>query len=203
MAEQIEAGVRLSLAENWPVQIQFEQALFERRGSDMIDWARPNGSDTTFAINLRAVTFTGLESVATFIPNQEADGERKLRYGRLGYAIMEASESSVGYESNYLLDFLQTKLDASVGFTAPGGILIDGRWSYQDRIGGYYDVAKGEEVEFEPFTLVSVTASRHFWQRKVRAYARVDNALDRTVVDLGNVQQPGRWWRLGVAYTFR
>ena len=72
MAEQIEAGVRLSLAENWPVQIQFEQALFERRGSDMIDWARPNGSDTTFAINLRAVTFTGLESVATFIPNQEA-----------------------------------------------------------------------------------------------------------------------------------
>ncbi|MEE2919707.1 MAG: TonB-dependent receptor plug domain-containing protein [Bacteroidota bacterium] len=203
MAEQIEAGVRLSLAENWPVQIQFEQALFERRGSDMIDWARPNGSDTTFAINLRAVTFIGLESVATFIPNQEADGERKLRYGRLGYAIMEASESSVGYESNYLLDFLQTKLDASVGFTAPGGILIDGRWSYQDRIGGYYDVAKGEEVEFEPFTLVSVTASRLFWQRKVRAYARVDNALDRTVVDLGNVQQPGRWWRLGVAYTFR
>ena len=98
---------------------------------------------------------------------------------------------------------MQTKIDASAGVTVPGDIRVDGRWSYQDRIGGYYNAALGEEVEFEPFSLVSVTASRRFWENKVRAYARVDNALDRTVVDLGNVQQPGRWWRLGVAYTFK
>jgi iron complex outermembrane receptor protein len=116
---------------------------------------------------------------------------------------MEASETSAGFESNYLLDFLQTKLDASAGVTVPGDVRVDGRWSYQDRIGGYYNAALGEEVEFEPFSLVSVTASRRFWEDQVRAYARVDNALDRTVVDLGNVQQPGRWWRLGVAYTFK
>ena len=203
MADQIETGVRLSLLDDAAVGIQFEQAFFQRRGSDMIDWARPNGSDTTFAINSRSVTFTGLESVMTFTPRREQDGDWKVRYGRLGFCTMEASETSAGFESNYLLDFLQTKIDASVGVTVPGDIHVDGRWSYQDRIGGYYNATLGEEVEFEPFSLVSVTASRRFWEDKVRAYARVDNALDRTVVDLGNVQQPGRWWRLGVAYTFK
>ena len=203
MADQIETGVRLSLLDDAVVGIQFEQAFFQRRGSDMIDWARPNGSDTTFAINSRSLTFTGLESVMTFTPRREQDGDWKVRYGRLGFCTMEASETSAGFESNYLLDFLQTKIDASVGLTVPGDVHVDGRWSYQDRIGGYYNAALGEEVEFEPFSLVSVTASRRFWEDKVRAYARVDNALDRTVVDLGNVQQPGRWWRLGVAYTFK
>ena len=203
MADQIETGVRLNLLEDAAVGVQFEQTSFQRRGRDMIDWATPNGSDTTFAINLRSVVFRGLESVVTLTPRREQDEDWKLRYGRLGFCTMEASESSVGFESNYLLDFLQTKFDASVGVTAPGDVHIDGRWSYQHRIGGYYDASLGEEVEFEPFTLVSVTASRHFWEQKVRAYARVDNAFDRTVVDLGNVQQPGRWWRLGVAYTFK
>ena len=203
MADQIETGVRLSLLDDAAVGIQFEQAFFQRQGSDMIDWATPNGSDTTFAINLRSVTFTGLESVVTFMPRREQEGDWKLRYGRLGFSTMEASETSAGFESNYLLDFLQTKIDASAGVTVPGDIRVDGRWSYQDRIGGYYNAALGEEVEFEPFSLVSVTASRRFWENKVRAYARVDNALDRTVVDLGNVQQPGRWWRLGLAYTFK
>ena len=202
-ADQIETGVRLSLLDDAAVGVQFEQAFFQRRGSDMIDWARPNGSDTTFAINLRSVTFTGLESMVTFTPRREQDGGWKLRYGRLGFCTMEASETSAGFESNYLLDFLQTKLDASAGVTVPGDILVDGRWSYQDRIGGYYNAALGEEVEIEPFSLVSVTASRRFWEGQVRAYARVDNALDRAVVDLGNVQQPGRWWSLGVAYTFK
>ena len=203
MADQIETGVRLSLLDDAAVGIQFEQTFFQRHGSDMIDWARPNGSDTTFAINLRSVTFTGLESVVTFTPRRQQDGDWKLRYGRLGFCTMEASETSAGFESNYLLDFLQTKLDASAGVTVPGDVRVDGRWSYQDRIGGYYNAALGEEVEFEPFSLVSVTASRRFLEGQVRAYARVDNALDRTVVDLGNVQQPGRWWRLGVSYTFK
>ena len=36
-----------------------------------------------------------------------------------------------------------------------------------------------------------------------RAYLRVDNALDNSYVDLGNVEQPGRWIRLGFAYNMK
>ena len=47
---------------------------------------------------------------------------------------------------------------------------------------------------------MSCTVSQTFLDNQLRAYLRVDNALDRTYVDLGNVQQPGRWLRLGFAY---
>ena len=60
-ADHLEAGVRLSLGNSGDYAVQFEQALYHRQGHDLIDWARPNGSDTTFAINLREVTFTGLK----------------------------------------------------------------------------------------------------------------------------------------------
>ena len=204
LADQIEAGVRLNLWDNYPLNVHFEQALFQRQGSNLIDWVRYNDDpEITYAVNLRAVTFTGLETVLTMSPKEAMTGDWQLRYARFGLTSMEASETSAGFESNYALDILATKIDASVGATIPGNIKVDGRWSYQDRLGGYVDANEGQEVEYEPFSLVSVTASRHFWDNKVRAYARVDNALDREVIDLGNIAQPGRWWRLGVAYRIK
>ena len=116
---------------------------------------------------------------------------------------MEASETSAGFESNYVLDGLKTKIDVSVGLTLTGGFLLDARWSHQDRLGGYVSGETGQEVEYDPFTLVSLTLSRHFANDAFRAYLRVDNAWDLDYVDLGNVAQPGRWLRLGFAYQMK
>ena len=183
--------------------MQLEQALYHRQGHDLIDWARPNGSDTTFAINLREVTFTGLETVVNVTPTQPLSGDWQVRYARLGFTTMEASETSAGFESNYVLDGLKTKIDASVGLTLPADFLLDARMSYQDRLGGYVSGETGQEVEYDPFRLVSFTLSRHFADDAFRAYLRVDNALDLDYVDLGNVAQPGRWLRLGFAYQMK
>ena len=201
-ADHLETGVRLSLTKDATYGVQFEQALFQRQGHDLIDWARPNGSDTTFAINLREVTFTGLETVLNITPNQALTGDWQLRYARVGFTTMDASETSAGFESNYVLDGLKTKVDASVGVQGPGAVRLDARWSHQDRLGGYV-VPGGEEVEFAPFSLVSFTLSKTFASDQFSTYLRVDNAQDREYVDLGNVQQPGRWLRLGFAYNMK
>jgi len=202
-ADHLEAGVRLRLGQDGKYAVQFEQALYHRQGHDLIDWARPNGSDTTFAVNLREVTFTGLETVVNVTPNQSQSGDLQVRYARLGFTTMEASETSAGFESNYVLDGLKTKIDASVGLTLTGDFLLDARWSHQDRLGGYVSGETGQEVEYDPFSLVSLTLSRHFADDALRAYLRVDNALDLDYVDLGNVAQPGRWLRLGFAYQMK
>ena len=149
---------------------------------------------------MREVTFRGLETVVNVTPNEALSGDWQVRYARLGFTTMEASESSAGFESNYVLDGLKTKADASVGLVVPGEVRLDVRWSHQDRLGGYVSSETGQEVEFEPFSLVSCTVSRAFLDNQLRSYVRVDNAMDRTYVDLGNVQQPGRWVRLGFAY---
>ena len=96
-----------------------------------------------------------------------------------------------------MLDGLKTKVDAS--WRKARCRALDVRWSHQDRLGGYV-VPGGEEVEFAPFSLVSFTFSKTFASDQFRTYLRVDNALDREYVDLGSVQQPGRWLRLGFAY---
>ena len=199
-ADHLEAGVRVNLIPEGMYTIQFEQALFQRHGHELIDWARANGSETTNAVNLREVTFTGLETVLNISPKEAPSGGWQLRYARLGFTTMEASEVSSGFESNYVLDGLKTKADASVGAMVPGKVRLDVRWSHQDRLGGYVSGQTGQEVEYEPFSLVSCTVSRKFMGAKLRSYVRVDNALDREYVDLGNVEQPGRWVRLGLAY---
>ena len=199
-ADHVEAGVRLGLTPDGVYGIQFEQALFHRLGHDLIDWARPNGSNTTYAVNLREVSFRGLETVLNVSPNEPLSGDWQVRYARLGVTTLEASESSSGFESNYVLDGLKTKVDASAGVLVPGQVRLDIRWSYQDRLGGYVSGETGQEVEYDPFSLVSCTVSKTFMTNQLRSYVRLDNALDCTYVDLGNVQQPGRWVRLGFAY---
>ena len=50
---------------------------------------------------------------------------------------------------------------------------------------------------------MSYTLSRHFADDAFRAYLRVDNAMDFSYFDIGNVEQPGRWLRLGFAYQMK
>jgi vitamin B12 transporter len=115
---------------------------------------------------------------------------------------MEASESSAGFQSNYVLDYIGDKIDASVGIEGPGELRLDARWSWQDRVGGYNNRATGEEFEYDPFSLLSFTVSKTFSDLQLRSYLRMDNALDVSYVDIGNVNQPGRWIRIGFAYNF-
>ena len=205
-ADHFEAGIRVSLPTTAGLAWSLEQTLFHRMGHDLIDWARPNGSLTTYAVNLREVQFSGLETVLTVRPQSDEAAEEstggmwQVRYGRVGWTTLEASEQSLGFESNYVLDGLKSKLDLSLGLTLPGQVLLDARLSWQDRMGGYVAGSTGQEVEFDPFAQLGFTVGRSFDPLGVRAYVRVDNALDVEVMDIGNVQQPGRWIRLGVAY---
>ena len=85
-------------------------------------------------------------------PTQSRSGDLQVRYARLGFTTMEASETSAGFESNYVLDGLKTKIDASIGLSLTLGFLLDVRWSYQDRLGGYVSGETGQEVEYHPFS---------------------------------------------------
>ena len=127
----------------------------------------------------------------------------QLRYARFGFTTMEASKASSGFESFYVLDGLESKMDLSVGITVPGDLRLDMRMSRQDRLGGYRDFDTGGEVDFEPFSIASCTASRMFADNQIRAFVRVDNLMNKSYRDIGGVEQPGRWFRMGFAYQMR
>jgi len=123
-----------------------------------------------------------------------------LNYARLGYTTIEADQTSDGFQSNYVLDFVADKVDASVGVEGPDALRFDVRWSWQDRLGEYENRLTGELFEYEPVSLLGFTVSKTFEALKMRSYLRIDNALNKDYVDIGNVQQPGRFVRIGFAY---
>ena len=202
-SEMVEAGIRLTLVDDGLYNVQFEQSLYRRTGQNLIDFVRPDTTTTTYAVNLDGVSFKGFETVLNITSARSNTKDVQLRYARFGFTTMEASKASSGFESFYVLDGLESKMDFSVGITVPGDLRLDMRLSRQDRLGGYRNFETGEEVEFEPFGIASCTASRMFVDNQVRAFVRVDNVTGMSYRDIGGVEQPGRWVRMGFAYQMR
>lgn len=197
-AEHLEFGYRLTGDLGDGHRLVLSQHVFHRWGRNLIDWVRFNGSSITEATNLREVNFSGQEFS---LSAQATEDALALRYFTVSLAFMEADETSTGFESNYVLDILNTKADVILGFRPLDHWMVDVRWSAQDRNGGYYDPVAGAEIEFEPVQLLGATVRWSPASLPVAAHIRVDNALDVDYVDIGNVDQPGRWIRAGLTWT--
>lgn len=197
-AEHLEFGYRLTGDLGDGHRLVLSQHVFHRWGRNLIDWVRFNGSSITEATNLREVNFSGQEFSLSAQATEDAPA---LRYFTVSLAFMEADETSTGFESNYVLDILNTKADVILGFRPLDDWMVDVRWSAQDRNGGYYDPVAGAEIEFEPVQLLGATVRWTSETLPVAAHVRIDNALDAQYVDIGNVDQPGRWIRAGLTWT--
>jgi iron complex outermembrane receptor protein len=197
-ADHLEFGFRLTTELNDAHQLVLSQHLFHRWGRNLIDWVRFNGSPITEATNLRAVHFSGQEIT---LSARAKHPEERLRHFTLGLSLLQADETSRGFESNYVLDVLGTKVDAILGWKASDEFLIDLRWSAQDRLGGYFDPIRGTEVEFDPIQLLGITVLWSSESIPVDFHLRIDNLLDEQYVDIGNVDQPGRWIRGGFTWS--
>ena len=193
-SDNFETGVRL-LDISETNTLKFEQSIFIRKGHNLIDWVRLEGDSVTQATNLREVVFKGFET--SLMLNWKSDN-----LFRVSFTSIRASESSVGFESNYVLDFLRHKLDISTSISLPADFKLSLRYSLQDREGGYYDPVEEKEVEFVTTGLLGATLSREFMEGKLNANIRVDNAFDVELVDIGNVTLPGRWVRASLTFVF-
>ena len=197
-AEHLEFGYRLTGELGDGHRLVLSQHLFHRWGRNLIDWVRFNGSSITQATNLRSVNFTGQEFALSVKATETAPA---LRYLTVSLTFMEADETSTGFESNYVLDILNSKADVVLGFRPLNDWMVDVRWSAQDRNGGYFDPVQGMELDFDPVQLVGATVRWTPESLPIAAHVRVDNALDAQYVDIGNVNQPGRWIRAGLTWT--
>jgi len=194
-SDNFETGVRAAVEIHDKLELSLEHAFFVRQGHNLIDWVRLSGEDTTRATNIREVNFSGME---TSLKLKAVNGN----YIAVDYTTMKASESSSGFESNYVLDFLKHQLNVRALVALPGEINFTLRYSLQDREGGYYSPVDEVEVEFVPLFLLGANISKSFLDGKLNANLRVDNVLDIEVYDIGNVILPGRMIRVGLNFAF-
>lgn len=179
--------------------ILFDVAVFRRWGRDMIDWVRSPGDEVWQAKNLTEVTISGFEAGAHIPLGVRIEGQAAPRSLSVQYSYIHADTFSGDQISNYALDHLNHKVDATLTHpvTRQGGVSVTGSW--QDRAGSYMLFEDGEFTdteEFEPFFMVDLKLFYEIGPAKI--FTEASNALDTQRVDIANVPQPGRWIRGGV-----
>ncbi|WP_281613972.1 TonB-dependent receptor [Flammeovirga sp. SubArs3] len=176
-------------------------SAFRRYGSNIIDWVRTDPNEPWQAQNLTSLTTTGITANAALDFRTLLHEEAFLKNIRMSYIWMTADQSAPdSLASNYVLDQLNHKLT----FGLQHGLFIknlkaDWQLVYQDRNGSYtvYDPnGDGYEQAYDPFTTVDLRISYDY--KMMYFYAEASNIFDVQYHDIGNIPQPGRWFRAGV-----
>ena len=175
-------------------------AVFRRDGSNLIDWIRFAGSDTTRAANLTEVVIDGVEVDYISTTDSWVKEIPLLHQVRLGYAYLYSSDNSDGFESNYVLDFLQHKADLNLQFKLSEWFYLYWNMSFQERKGEFVDV-DGKEREFKGIFLSDLKLSTQ--QKDLNVFLQVSNVFNERYFDIGNVENPGRWISAGLQYNIR
>lgn len=195
-ADQAEVGGRWA-----PQQGRFvlEATGFIRRGRNLIDWIKYDQAvpavDVYQAANLSSVDFKGGDVAATYRWDASI-----LRRARISYAWVEADRIAQGFTSNYVLDFLKTKLDLVTDWSLPLGVNAGIRYSMQERNQPVFDIAAGNTA----FHLLGLSLERAWGeQNQIRTAIRMNNALDEQYLDVGQVVQPGRHYRFSLIFDLK
>ena len=197
---QPESSVNYELGAKLNFEIaQGDVVVFTRDGSNLIDWITPEDNpDTTFAQNITEVSISGVEASFVWDMARILGSNSPLKSVQTNYSYMFSDSLSSDFQSLYVLDFLEHKADVGLNFGFGDHLQMSWNFSYQDRVGSF--ISLDGPKDYQPVFLSDIRVSPQFGNLKL--YIQVSNLFDKTYNDIGNVVQPGRWFRLGMTYDF-
>ena len=186
-------------------QVYNSGALFHRRSKDLIDWVSYAGDPIAYASNITSLALTGIEGGMQYNASKR---KALLRNATIQAAFMRGVTPEVDFSSLYALDYLQAKINARATQRLGLGFFLNYSITLQDRMGTYMS-SGGDEVKYDPFALVDFklyyAPAGGIFKRQFpfQAFVNINNALDASYYDRGNVIQPGRWVSTGLEFRFR
>lgn len=166
-------------------------SVYYHHGSDMIDWIRDTseGEDALWkSVNYTRINTLGEELTLRF-DVAELLGRRSFFLSRvnLGYShINQDKDIPANIQSLYALEYLVNKVLVQADFTIVPGLDFNLSYSWRDRRGNYASYAL-------------LDARLSYAIGKWNVFADVDNILDKTYYDHGDVPQPGIWAKIGAS----
>lgn len=181
--------------------LKSELACYHRLGEDMIDWVKEREDDLWETRNLTKIIADGFEATLNLDLNKALRRKMFLRRVEASYAFCHLDQGESDFLSNYALDYLKHKL--VIGLYHPVTKKLHASWMFrfQDRQGSYARFDQTEyagEQSYGPFWLTDVKV--YYQSGKWQMGLTAANLFDRSYVDLGNVNQPGRWLSAGLKY---
>lgn len=198
-ADQGEAGVRFIMRPSEASQLFVEASRFYRKGTNLIDWIRYDGSAIFQAANLSEIQFRGGDVTVQY--TDKSTESLRVSMARVSATWMDADRVSAGFTSNYVLDFVRTKYDALVRLEGRSPVALTLRGSMQERNGV---AMRWEDKELLQLWGAEVTfngddGARLAWKGSLR----MDNLFDVQYADRGSVLQPGRMVRFGLTFEWK
>ena len=174
--------------------------LFYRHGKDIIDWVK---EDPTAEIwqpqNLTEINNLGTEVQAQFLFRNQFGSQ--YPNVQISYLYNNIEKGNAEFVSNYALDNLKHKLVGSLSEQLIEGLTLDLRFVFQDREGTYTRFENKLPVEEVAYDLFWVFDGKLNYQRnRFSVFASLNNIFDKQYNDIGNVIQPGRWFKTGIIY---
>ena len=153
------------------------------------------------SVNHAKVNSTGVEADVKLDLRRLVPGQRVLRSFSVAYAYIDQDQRrEEGVLSLYALEYLRHKVVAKLGLNILPNLNFDASYRYQERVGSYADT-EGVSRSYKPYSLVDARLS---WDKpRYGVYLEVNNLLDASYVDYGNVPQPGLWIMAGAVLNFR
>ncbi len=190
----LEGGIKL----NQPF-VKGHAVVFYRKGKDIIDWVLNENEEVWQPQNLTRINNLGTEFQLNFFLKEKF--KRNYPTIRLSYLYNNLDKQEADFVSNYVLDNLKHKFVGSFSQSIKKNFSFNIKLVYQDREGsytGFEDKVSIGEVEYEPF--LTTDAKLTYKKKRLTVFVSVNNLFDVEYNDIGNVTQPGTWFKTGVAY---
>jgi iron complex outermembrane receptor protein len=170
----------------------------------MIDWVMYTADDAYHSANFKLDNM-GVEASATLYFRQLVSSDFFLDKLNIGYAYInqQRHDDTEIYKSNYALEYLRHKFTARFEHRIWSKLTAGWAFRWQDRMGSYqkYDdnhKPVNELVPYSPFGLLDLKLS--WTDRNYNIFAEANNLLNHGYYDLGNVPQPGFWFKTGISW---
>lgn len=171
-------------------------SYFLRQSKNIIDWIMEPGAEIWESSNLTRITTHGAELFADLDLHELKPQILPLEHISVSYSFLFSNKNSTPYLSYYVMDYLKNKFTLMASHRIYKNLKTSWGFSLFDRAGTYSDFSSGKQVPYKNEILVNCRI--YYEEGPFFIYADVANLTDNRFVDIGNIEQPGRWIKAGV-----
>ncbi len=185
---------------------------FYTKGDNMIDWIFNTTDSLYHAENRSALSTWGASVDASINVSRWLGGRQPFEQLRFGYQYISQKGDNDNRDnpiSAYVSNYLRYKVTLGVEHRVIKNLIFSWNLRYQERAGNYLKyipataTEKSREVitAYEPFVLLDLKVN--YVLGNLNIFVNLNNLLNTTHVDFGNIPQPGFWLTGGVSYLFK
>jgi vitamin B12 transporter len=175
-------------------------SYFHRWGTNIISWIKESNTTIWHTENITTLNTDGVELFANVTPGYYFPAISFVKNVHMSYSFTSLSQKSNNMDTNYALDNLKHKVVVSIDHIIYKQIGASWRFSWQQRNGRFdlYNGANQTPTNINYPAIALFDGKVYYKTKALTLFAESTNIFNKTYYDIGNIVQPGRWFKAGL-----